>query len=190
MKQNDLVKTVFFYEQKAFILLFCLFFIGQTFGSFYFFSSAESFEIKNILTDQTVAHMFLGDFLFLFLLFITGYTIIGFPVICLAVLYRGLCFGIQVCALTYTYGVKGCFLTAILLVLYYIAVIFSNMFVSFSSLKMSIMIYNIYKSETRLLSPKAYSKPHIIRFIIFSVVLFLAALYYKFIATPILTLIL
>lgn len=185
MKFKLFINSVFEYEQKVFILLFTFFTTGQLFSSIYIFLNKTKFDLNiNLLNEQANTVVF-KNLLALFIIFLLGYTVIGLPFICLSVLYSGVLIGAKISFFILCYGAKGCILSAVILFLYYFTFVISCMYISFSAIRLSVALYNLFKTETRYVSPRYYSRAHITKYIAFSLFTIIVSLYYCYIAQPI-----
>lgn len=186
MKGVKIADFIFEYEQKVFLILFAVFFIGMTCGSYSCFTLQTSLGEAFVASSggDLFVDMLVKNLLALVISFLLGYTVIGFPFLCFYVLYSGICFGVFISLFTYSYGVMGCIIASVVMFPYYFTVIASELFVTFSSIRLSAALFNVFKDGTRYISPKVYSSPHIIKFFVFSALTAIATFFYSYVAIP------
>lgn len=180
MKDNKYFKYIFEYEQKVFAVLFAIFLISFLFGCYFLFHSTS---IPDSISYNSFKLIFNKNILSLFISFLFGYTVIGFPFLFLGILYNGFLCGVSLCTFTFFHGLKMSAIFSLALFPYYLIFLFCYFSITASSLRLSISLYNVFKEGTRYISPKTYSKPHIIKFVFhFILICTCTFLYYYFVA--------
>ncbi len=187
MKRNKIIKFIFEYENKVFSIFFTLFFLGVVWGTF----AALNNDISSEYLSSSITQMFKSvahtNILILFIVFLFGYTVIGFPFLCISVIFNGVCSGTFVTLILLSYGVKGVVISSVFLFPYFLCYVISSFYLTFSSTRLSVALYNVFKRGTRYVSPHTYSRPHIVKFAVFSAFIIIFSLIYKFSIIPILT---
>lgn len=188
MKYKNIFKLIFEYEQKVFVILFAVFFIGFLFGSFFVFFDGNAVD-TSVLFEYTYTQLFtdvlVKNLILMIVMFVLGYTAIGSPVLFFCILYSGIYLGVLISSFTYTYGFKGCIASSLMFFPYYLLLVCSLFFITFSSLRLSVSLFNVFKSGTRYISPKKYCKPHILKFVFFSAITLLSSFIFSFISIPV-----
>ncbi len=174
---------IFECELRVMLLLSVFFFIGMAFGAYHSCGEAAG-ELSDVMAGEIIP-LYLKNLLMLFVTFVLGYTVIGAPLICGAVIYGGVCCGLF-CGLAVNLAglAKGTLVIALFYVFYFVNVL-CLLLMSFSSLRLSLALYNVFKNNTRYVSPEVYSKPHLLKFVVFSAFTFLSCAYYVFAARKI-----
>ena len=143
-------------------------------------------ELKSIRDSW----LFLKNSLFLFTVFLSGYTAFGIPLICVALIYLGMSDALFVSYFSINFGLKGYFLIIPISILYITPILFCFLYVSFSSLRLTLITFNTFKPKSRFIQPSTYSYPHFCRFLFYLFLLFICSLLYYFVFIPILNVIL
>ena len=183
MRMVKFLSFIFEYERKVYFLLFTLFLIGFGFGCYH--GLGNNTYVDSIFNSDTAwISVFLKDSICLFITFILGYTVIGFPLLCSNVVFYGIYCGIFLSKFSAVYGIKGALCSGVVLLPYYFVVITTLLLLTFSSLRMSVALFNVFKNGTRFISPKVYSLPHIVKFIVFLILIFIISLIYSFVLQP------
>ena len=162
MKKNFLKCNLFEYDNKVLLIFLTIFFISFIFGSFYLFNCSN---IINAEVPQIIYDFLIRDFLFLIVLFLLGYTVVGLPLLFFSNIILGIFCGITVSCFTYLFSFKGCMYYCIILYPYFFVFVISCFYVISSSLRLTVSLYNVFKEGTRYISPKVYSRPHIFKFV-------------------------
>ncbi len=170
MKISRFVNFVLDYERKVYIILFILFSLGLVYGC-YFSLSGKAGDLEVIFNKSNELDIWISvilkDTICILITFILGYTVIGFPFLCFNIVLYGIYFGIALSRYTVIYGVKGALISSFAFFPYYFVLITSLILLTFSSLRMSVALFNVFKSGTRFISPKTYSVPHIVKCLVF-----------------------
>lgn len=181
LKIKKAVNFIFECEFRAVAVLSLFFLLGMVFGAFYSCKMDLSADMaKNIITDNLLS-LFLKNLLLLTAVFLLGYTVIGAPGICFILIYSGVSCGMFLGIFTGFYGFRGSIVAALCFYLFYFINLISLVYVSFSSLRLSLALYNVFKNNTRYVSPNVYSKPHMLKFLVFAVLTLLSCTYYVYI---------
>lgn len=179
------VKRAFAYlfdcEFKAVAVLSLFILVGLCYGAYYIAGVHESTELCAALSLGTVADISVKYIFLLFVVFLLGYAVIGVPIVCFILLYYGMSTGIFLGAYGCLYGLKGCAVAAVCFYFFYLSLTLCVLNISYSSVRLSFALYSVFKNNTRFVSPRIYSKPHIIRFFALAVLVFIACVYYVFI---------
>ena len=183
MKFKKAYLSVFECEHKVFLILFAFYFIGFVYGLF--FTSKSGGQALNEVFYENFWTLFLKNFSLIFLTFIFGYTPFGTPIIVFINCYNGICSGILSANIIISCGVKGALLISFLFYLYFLLIFISIVFVSFSSLRLSFVVFNMFRDENKYISANFYAKPHFLKFIFFTVLTVIATGYYIYVASPI-----
>jgi len=162
------------YEQKVFILLFAIFFLGFLCGCYYLFDNNQyktEYVFSNII--------FLKNIVLMCITFLLGFAVIGFPFIILCTAYVGILSGVSIGLFMLSHGFKVSVLYSLAFFPYYLVYIFCFIYVAGSSLRLSASLYNVFKEGTRYISPKTYSRPHILNFLLFLfLIVFISFIYF------------
>lgn len=188
MKAGKFFSQIFECESKVFIIIFSFYALGIVFGSV----SACNLEYNNIHTlncdvfelffSDSFIQLFLKNLIIISLAFFLGYSVIGMPFICFVVLYDGICCGIFCTTFSVFWGLKGVLCSALCFYIYFFLKLICVICLSFSSLRLSLALLSVFKSDTRYISPREYSIPHIIKYTVFIVITLFDVLYYFYIA--------
>ena len=182
LKFKKAVNFIFECEFKVAAALSLFFILGMVFGAFYSCKMDLSADMAGNLITDDVLSLILKNLLLLTVVFLMGYTVIGAPLICFIIVYSGVSCGMFLGIFTGFYGFRGCVAAAICFYLFYLINLMSLVFVCFSSLRLSLALYNVFKNNTRYVSPGIYSKPHIVKFSVFAALTLFSCLYYVYIA--------
>lgn len=173
MKLIKWLKFFFECETKLLFIFLSLFTVGYIWGAFSLFS----YDVQAILNEDILflyngcfSELFFRNIIVLISVFFIGYSAIGLPFISFILIYNGVCFGIASQALLINYGLKSNIIVIIFLFLNFFVYFVSLSCVSFSSMRMSLALFNVFKNETRYVSPGFYSKPHIIKLLFYIVI--------------------
>lgn len=177
---------IFECEFKVIYILSAFYLLGIICGSFYSIKIGGDSQVlvSSILADSFLT-LLLKNLLIIVLLFLLGYTVIGAPLICFLLMYSGVGCGLFCGIFVLRHGFVGCVLAALGFFLFYFINFISQVLVSFSSLRLSFALYNVFKNNTRYVSPDVYSRPHIFKFTIFCALTTISCLYYFYIAKTI-----
>ncbi len=181
MKDKKNLKFIFEYEKKVLAILFIIFTMGFCFGCYNLFNRPDVY-LESFSHNLNI--VFLKNIVLITISFLLGYTVIGFPFLCFSVIYCGIFTGISLGYFTYFYGYTGCLFYSVIFYLYYLIFIFSYFFIVFSSFRLSASLYSVFKEGTRYISPKTYSRPHIIRFVFYISILLFISIFYRFLIIP------
>lgn len=183
LKIKKTVNFIFECEFRVVVVLLLFFLLGMVFGTFYScnISSIEADTAKSIVSNDFISLCF-KNLLLLTAVFLLGYTVIGAPLICFVLIYSGVSCGLFLGIFTSVYGFRGSVVAASCFYIFYLLNLMSLVFVAFSSLRLSFALYNVFKNNTRYVSPNIYSKPHMLKFCVFAGLTVLACLYYVYIA--------
>ncbi len=176
------VNFIFDCEFRVLAVFSLFFLIGICFGSFYSCGISTSAEFSNSFIADNLFSLFIKNFLLLAAVFFLGYTVFGAPLIFFVIIYSGVSCGLFLGTVCTFYGFRGALVASICFYLFYLVNFISVVYISFSSLRLSIALYNVFKNNTRYVSPSVYSKPHAVKFLIFSLFTFLSCIYYVYIA--------
>lgn len=188
MKDNKIFSFVFEYEKKVFIILFAVFLVGFIWGSYTLFSKTGLTDNINHISQQPILlfkKLISSSFWLFAITFLSGYNVIGFPLMFLLVLYNGINLGVTISSFAYFNGLKGALLCSGILLPFIVVTILSHYFITFSSLRLSASLYSVFKEGTRYISPKVYSKPHIIKFVFYFFITLISLAFCCFIVMPI-----
>ncbi len=188
MKDNKVFSFLFEYEKKVFIILFAVFLLGFVCGSYSLFIKSDISYTTDVFSLQAAnlfKKMLFSNFWLFVITFLSGYNVIAFPFMFILILYNGINIGVTISSFTYFYGLKGALIYSCLLLPFIIILILSHYFITFSSLRLSASLYNVFKEGTRYISPKVYSRPHIIKFVFYFILTSISLALYCFIFMPI-----
>ena len=170
MKISGFVNFVLDYERKVYIILFMLLSLGFIYGCYFSFTDRAG-DLGVLFNKSNEINIWISvvlkDAICIFVTFILGYTVIGFPFLCINVVLYGIYFGIALSEYTVQFGIKGFLIFSFAFFPYYFVFITSLIFLTFSSLRMSVALFNVFKNGTRFISPKSYSVPHIVKCLFF-----------------------
>lgn len=201
VKLNDSIKASFECENKAFILFVALYLIGIIAGTFCvkFFSANTITEFGNLYRDYitsgsnvffNLAHVFIKEAVFLGVIFLLGYTVIGAPIVLLAPIYKGCSLGLVSGISVVLYGFKGMMLTACCFVIQSIVYLFADILVAYSSVRLSFALANVFKKGARYVPASNYTKPHFIKLLVCLVIILGGAIWETMISRLLLNIIL
>lgn len=184
MRIKKMLSFLFECESKVIYLLFLFYMLGFFFGTVYSVKNgvqALSFDL-NYYFKETIIEVLLKNIIILFILFLSGFAAFGLPIVLFTLLYAGMSLGVLCAAIVLVYGFKGSFIFALICFIYFAVMLICYVFVSFSSLRLSLVLLNVFRNNSKYISPRVYSLPHIIKFFVFSAVLFLSSVYYVYVA--------
>ena len=182
LKIKKAVNFIFECEFKAIVVLSMFFLFGMIFGAIHSCKmDLPSDVVKSIISDNLMT-LCLKNLLILTFAFLLGYTVIGAPLICFIIVYSGISCGLFLGIFSINFGFRGSFVAALCFYLFYFINLISLVFVSFSSIRLSLALYNVFKNNTRYVSPGIYSKPHMIKFSAFAAFTLFSCVYYIYIA--------
>ena len=184
MRISKITDFLFDYERKVYFLLFILFFIGFAFGTYHSLCGDLNAG-SNFTTSNTWVSLLFKESFCLFITFILGFTVIGFPILCLNIVLYGVYCGIYLTGYTATHGLNGIFTSTLLLFPYFFITVTVLILMTFSSIRMSVALFNVFKNGTRFISPKNYSFPHILKYIIFQFLIFFVSVISSYILQPV-----
>lgn len=187
MKDNKISSFIFEYEKKVFIILLVVFLIGFVWGSYTVFHTPLSTELNLSLNQQPlfIFKKLITSYFWLFLVtFLSGYNVVGFPIMFILLLFNGINIGVMFCSVTFLDGLKSYLFYIIILLPFLVISVLSHYFITFSSLRLSASLYNVFKEGTRYISPKVYSKPHIIKFAFYFSITIISLAFCCFILMP------
>ena len=179
---KKVISFIFECEFRVVAVLSLFFLLGIFFGSFYSCRLEMSSELVNSMISDNLLSVFIKNLLLLSAVFLLGYTVLGTPLIFFIIIYSGVSCGLFLGTFCAFYGFRGALVASLCFYLFYFINFVSIIYVYFSSLRLSIALYNVFKNNTRYVSPSIYSKPHILKFSIFAVFLLVSSLYYVYIA--------
>ena len=184
MKYKNLHKIIFEYEQKVFVLLFAVFFIGFLAGSLSVFNNTSYIEISEPVLHKLYFCSILAFCAFLIILFTLGFTSFGLPFIIFINLFSGLFLSVIGCSITVSYGYVGCIVYSLFMLPLFLVIVLSLLYISYSSIRLSGALFNVFKSGTRFISPCEYLLPHIFKFIFFFLSTLIISIIYNYIFIP------
>lgn len=200
-KLNESIKESFECETKAFILFIALYLIGIIAGTFCvrFFSDVTLTEFGNLYKDYVTAggnvflnlmHVFIKEAVFLAVIFVLGYTVIGAPIVLLAPIYKGCSLGMVSGISVVLYGFKGMMLTACCFVIQSLIYLFADILVAYSSVRLSFALANVFKKGARYVPASKYTKPHFIKLLVCLIIILGGAIWETMISRLLLNIIL
>ena len=189
LKIRQAVNFLFECEFKVIALLSAFIVFGLALGSFYGFglSLGQGTDLGAFLSTGYF-ELLVKTLVVLLSSFLLGYTVVGAPLILFVLLYWGTCCGLFMSAVASNLGFKGCLLFGILFSVFFLVSFFSLILISFSSLRLSLALFGVFKNDTRYVSPKVYSNPHIIRFLVFACFDAVSCAYCVYVAGPLVSL--
>ena len=184
MNFKKCIHNVFECEQKVFTIMFAFFLTGFIFGCFYTsFNSVQAFD--NLLSE-TVISLTLKNVFLIFLVFVFGYTPFGFPLIAFVILSSGICNGIMSYNAVANLNFISVFFVTVLLFVYFSLNIIALFIVSFSSIRLSLIVFNIFR-DNKMFSAKTYAKIHLLKFIFFFIFSVIPSVYFSCFASKIIS---
>lgn len=181
MKIKSTFITIFQYEQKVFITLFAVFFIGFSFGSFYIGEHSNNDLIYFILSKKYIFDFYIKNIILFFLLSLSGFTLFALPSVFLCILFSGIHCSFLISNSIHIDNLAKSIILSLATFPVVLFVVTPNFFVSFSSLRNSCSLSNVYKNNTRYISPKLYLIPHIITTIFFLIFMITSFTLYNFV---------
>lgn len=173
MKLKKWMRFFFECETKLFFFMLVIFIAGIIWGS-------VSLKINNVQATETdilsiidmsgFKNLFFKNYLLIIVSFLLGFSAIGVPFICFVLLFDGICLGIFLERIVLCYGFKGLSIATASLFVVVLIKFISIAVISFSSIRLSLTLFNVFHDNTRYVSPKYYAKPHVVKFIFFSLV--------------------
>jgi len=186
MRISKFTDFIFDYERKVYILLFVLFSIGFGFGIYYSLCGEVNGDaVNNFCSNDTWLNLLFKESLCLFITFILGFTVIGFPLLCLNVVFYGIYCGIYLSEYSLASGLNGALTSSVVLFPYFFITVTALILMTFSSLRMSVALFNVFKNGTRFISPKVYSLPHILKCVFFQVLIFFMSVVNTYLLQPV-----
>lgn len=184
MKLVKWTKFFFECETKLLVILLSLFVTGYVWGAFSTnISDVQAIpDLQFVLFNSDLISLFIRYALSLVVVFLLGYCAVGLPFICFIMIYNGLCFGIFSEALLINYGFRNNVIVIVFLFFSVITYFISLSCVSFSSIRLSLTLFSVFRSETRYVSPSYYSTPHIIKFVFFAIAGFMNCIFIRLIS--------
>ena len=173
------IKQLFDFEDKVIAILAVFYLIGVFVGCF--FQHVENVQAFDSFVSESFLSVFFKNIFCAFLSFVIGYTAFGLPIICFLNFYSGVCLGTVGVYFCFSLGLKGAFLFSFFWFLFAFVNSVCLFFISFSSLRLSLVIHNSLKNSSRIITTDAYAKPHLIRFLFFTFFIFVSSLFQKFI---------
>ena len=173
-----------FYRNEIFFLLAVLFLVGVLLGACLIRANGDSWRgfIRQLVAgfsggrgEQTIAETFLqslaGSAVFLLAIFLCGFCAVGQPLICLALLFRGMGYGLTAGGIYSVYGISGMGYVALLLLPNCILTALILLWAGQSAFRFSTGLYGAMKG-----SGKMTARPYCLEFSFLAAGLFEAAL--------------
>lgn len=181
---------IFDSENNVIFVLLSFYVLGFVFGLIHSYQNGvQAVDSVNVILNDNFVEVFFEPFFVLLVIFLAGFAVFGLPVAVFSVMYSGVLVGVLFSAFVISYGFKGSFILTVFGSLFYIVRLISALFVSFSSIRLSIVLLNVFRNNSRCVSPKVYLYPHIIKFLFFSMLLFLSAVIYSYVSVPLIKII-
>ena len=184
MRLKKLINTVFESEFKVILILYSFYVIGFVFALI----SNSALNFGQTLRFDSFTQLLFKNSIFLFSVFLSGYTAFGIPLICFSLIYLGMSNSLLITYYTINYGLKGILFCNLIFSVYFSIVLISFLYTSFSSLRLTLIMFNSFKPKSRFISPAAYSLPHFIRFVFFAIFTAIITFLYSYILVPFLNL--
>ena len=168
MKIKNTFTKIFQYEQKVFLTLFAVFFIGFSFGAFYIYQSENSVDLLgHLIYGKSLHNFYISNSVVFLIISFLGMTLFALPTVYLCIIFSGVNSGFLISCYTYDKDVVSSVLFLLCIFPAVLLITFSHFFISFSSLRFSYALNNVFKSNTRYISPKKYLVPHILSIVFF-----------------------
>lgn len=185
LKFKRAVNFLFDCEFKVIVFLSVFIILGLVLGSYYGASfNTEQGDNGSFLFSAGYLNIFFKTVSLLFVSFLLGYTVIGTPLIFLVLLYWGACCGVVNTAAIKHLGFGDGLAFVLLGSVYFVLTFVSLLLISFSSVRLSLALFGVFRSDTRYVSPKVYSNPHIIKFLGFLFVDAFSCVYFYYFIRP------
>lgn len=183
MKIKRFLNFIFECENKVLIAFSLFYFAGFVLGCVFVFS--DNVQAVRLLLSETFLGLAFKNLLLLSVIFMFGYTPFSMPVIIFASFFDGIYISIICSSFVIDYGIKGSLIVTLLFFVYFVCNIISIFSISYSSLRLSLMVGTIFKSNYKYFSINTYTTPHLIKFISLSVFTLIYSGYYVFFAQEI-----
>lgn len=191
MKFKKIIVNAFESEFKVIVLLFLFYIIGFIFSCYYCFSNQISATVfTNVFISNSFNTVLFKNLVLLLAVFLAGYTAFGIPVILLSLVYLGMANAALFSYFISNHLIKGLLLSFVFNFAYIFIVLISLLFVSFSSLRLTLITFNSFRFNNKYISPASYSPPHILKFTVFFILIFISTIIYSYLLLPILNYIL
>lgn len=199
----DKLKKIIKYDKKIMTLLNIIAIIGIITGSIFMviinkddkqlvLNSIKDF-FDNLINNKfdyisTLKNTMISNFLFSFIIWIIGISVIGVVIVIFIIFYKCFTLGFTIASIIYTYSLKGTILALLYIFPHMIINILILLYLSSYSIKLSIiLIKSILKKEN--LNFKSFFNNYIKVFIISLVFLIITSLYETFVSTYIMKII-
>jgi len=183
MKFKKFISVILDCESSVFAVLLFFYFIGFVYGCFS--ESILSVQADNIYLTS-FANILLQNLFVLISLFLLAYSAIAAPFICFVMVYWGVCNGLFCEAVCLNSGLKGVVALILCYFLQFFMYLIFFITLSYSSLKTSFALLQVFKNNTRYISPAEYSKPHIIKFVVFFILVCVLSAFDFYLLRPLL----
>lgn len=154
---ENIIKSQNFKKKKIFYTLLLVFIIGLMYGSILLQSKSDSiFEVFDIIqTTSTqnkmtssflkiVMSSFSSSFLFLIIIFLSGFSAIGQPVPYIVIFAKGLVLGSSISYFYLTYSIKGLLYISIIIFPVTLLIFFSLILSAKEAIKLSTLLFKVF----------------------------------------------
>lgn len=190
----DKLKSLFVFNKKVFVFLFCLMIIGIIFGSSFpiFLSSEDKSLVSQYLSDFIIQvnngcdfAFLLGNglsvnFIFLFLIWILGISIIGIPVVLFLFFFKCFIFGFSISSIIINYGFKGILFSLVYIFPHYVINLIIFTFITNYSFIFSFKLIGLIFKKNSFNISVSFNK-YLKIFIVSIIFIFISVLYESFI---------
>ena len=192
MKIKKAFTFIFECEYKVLLALFLLFCIGIVYGCFSstvihsLSGQVNTYSVRSLIVADNLFSFYLKNLLILIFIFISGFSALGIPFICFSIIYYGVTCGAFFISFLYLGDIKVFFASVLCFYFYYFINFVISACLAFSSIRLSLVLINVFRTDNHHVDPRVYCIPHLIKFISYSVVNFLSSAFYIFIANKLL----